>query len=153
MRNRKGGVQLPPRSLAVLALAAVAVASGIGGAALDRMVLHSRGFSLVLPDTGFHRLSTILRSPTGDEQRQMRAQLASDLSLTPEQARTVDSVLDAHSPDFRQLREEIRPRVDHLTSVVRADVERVLTADQRARYRRPLGEQGGAPRDSTRTPK
>ncbi len=65
----------------------------------------------------------------------------------------MDSVLDAHSPDFRQLREEIRPRVDQITSVVRADIERVLTPGQRARYRRLLGEQGGAPRDSTRTPK
>jgi hypothetical protein len=139
--------------MAMIALTAVVVAGGVAGAAIDRVVLRSRGFALVLPDTGFHPLSTILRSPTDEERRDLRRNLADELGLTSVQARAVDSILDAHTAEFRQLREEIRPRVEQLTSVVRADVERVLTAEQRTRYRRLLGEQADARRDSTRTPK
>lgn len=151
MRARRGAVRLPPRSLAVAVLSAVAVASGFTGAAMDRMLLKSRGFALVLPDTGFHQLSSILRSPSDDERHALRAKLADDLGLTQAQAVRVDSILDAHTGEFRQLREEIRPRVERLTGSVRADVERALTPEQRLRYRQLLGDQSDTGRDFARS--
>jgi hypothetical protein len=151
--NRRGALRLPPRSVAVVAIVAVAVAGGFAGAALDRLVLRSRGFALVLPDTGYHQLSSILRAPTDDERKILRRRLADELGLTGAQSTRVDSVLDSHASDFRQLREEIRPRVERLTGSVRADVERVLTPSQRVRYRQLLGTQADTGRDFARSPK
>lgn len=140
MRSRRGVLQLPPRSLAVLVILAVALSCAVAGAAADRMLLRSGGFTLTVPDTGYHPLSSILRSPTDDERHAMRARLASELNLSTAQAATVDSILNAHTAEFRQLREEIRPRVEQLTHSVRADVEQVLTPEQRTAYRRLVGE-------------
>jgi hypothetical protein len=81
----------------------------------------------------------------------MRTRLANELDLSTAQAATVDSILNAHSAEFIRLREEIRPRVEQLTHSVRADVERVLTAEQRVLYRRLLGERDDAgPRAAAR---
>lgn len=139
MRARRGAVSLPPRTTAVAVIAAIAIASALAGFAADRLVLKSRGVALTLPDTGFHRLSSILRSPTDEERRRLRAQLATELNLTTAQAHVVDSIMDAHTGEYRQLRDEIRPRVEQLTTAVRSDVERVLTPEQRDRYRQLSG--------------
>ena len=144
MRSRRGALRLPPRSLAVIVLAMVGLSSAVAGAAADRMMLRSRGFTLTQPDTGYHPLSSLLRSPTDEERHAMRARLANQLTLSTSQAATVDSILNAHTAEFRQLREEIRPRVEQLTHSVRADVERVLTPEQRILYRRLLGERDDA---------
>lgn len=144
MHNRRGALRLPPRAVAVTVLSAVALSCAVAGAAADRMFLRSGGFMLTLPDTGYHPLSSILRSPTDDERRTVRARLANELNLSTVQAATVDSILNAHTMEFRSLREEIRPRVEQLTHSVRADVERVLTAEQRVLYRRFLGERDDA---------
>ena len=128
-----------PRTLASIVIVCVVIGAGMAGAAADRILLRAHDRAATLPDTGFHPLSAFLRSPTEEERRRVRSQLARDLSLSADQAKVVDSILDAHAIEFRALREEIRPRVETLTNAVRRDVERALTPEQRDHYRALLG--------------
>jgi len=132
---------MPARMLAIVVLIAVTIASAILGAAVDRGWVRAHPEASLLPDTAYHPLSSILRSPTDDDRKKARQQLAAELGLNAAQTARVDSILDAHAAEFRALREEIRPRVEDLTRAVRSDVESVLTSAQRLRYRALLGTQ------------
>ena len=144
---------MPPTSMAIAVMGGLVFASVMAGVAVDRVMLRTRTTKLILPDTSFHPISTILRQPTEEERRERRDYIVAELRLTPAQTIVVDSILDARAVDFRVLREEIRPRVAHLVAEVRADVERVLTPEQRARYRRMQGQGDDPGRDSTRVPR
>jgi hypothetical protein len=115
-------------------LVATALASGLAGAALDRALVE--GSTSIQPDTGFHPLSSALRMPTEEDRARIRDELSTSLSLTPDQNRAIDSIMSRRSVEFDGLRESIRPRVEGLLSNVRADIERVLTPEQRDRYRK-----------------
>jgi hypothetical protein len=144
---------MAPPSMAIAVMCGLVFASAMAGVAADRVVLRTRTSRLILPDTSFHPISSILRQPTDEERRTMRDQLHAELRLTSAQTTVVDSIIDARAVDFRVLRDEIRPRVERLVAEVRADVERVLTPEQRARYRRMLGQGDDPGRDSTRVPR
>jgi hypothetical protein len=111
------------------------LASGVGGAAIDRVVIRSARID-ALNDTTFHPLSTILRSPTPADRQQYRAQLSRALGLSRAQDSSIDRIMAARAGEFNSLREEIRPRVYNLVTDVRADIEKVLTARQRDEFRR-----------------
>jgi hypothetical protein len=134
------------RWVAIVALVAVAAGSGLGGAAVDRAVV--RRSVRIVGDTGFHPLSSALRSPSAADRQQYRTELSAALSLTPDQNRIIDSILDSRAGQFEALRESIRPRVDGLVADVRGDVERVLTPLQRDRYRE-LQHRAGSPTSDT----
>jgi hypothetical protein len=123
------------RARAILVLAALVVASGIAGAAIDRAFVSNERPS-TLYDTSFHPLSSILRSPTAADRQQYREQLKRALDLTPSQDSAIDRVMSERAGEFSALRDEIRPRVDHLVTDVRAGIERVLTDRQREEFRR-----------------
>lgn len=144
---------IPPRRIAIVVLLAMVIAGGVVGAAVDRLVVRAHAGASVYADTSFHPISSLLRSPTDEERRQRRTQLADELRLTPAQALVVDSILDAHAAEFRQLREQIRPRVEQLTTTVRADVERALTPEQRDRYRKLLGQTTATAHDTAKVVK
>lgn len=136
-RNRRGAVRLPPRFLAVIVLAALALGSGFAGAAVDRMLARrSAHASVAFPDTTFHPIESILRSPTDADRRAIRAELTRQLHLTPQQADTIDSIMNQRSGEFRALRDEMRPRVQQLVDAVHASIEQVLTPAQREQFRR-----------------
>jgi hypothetical protein len=135
--NRRGALQLPPRFLAVVVLCALALGSGLAGAAIDRM-LHTRPAPppIAFPDTTFHPIESILRSPTDADRRAIRAELTRQLHLSPQQADTIDSIMNRRSGEFRALRDEMRPRVQQLVDAVHASIEQVLTPEQRDQFRR-----------------
>ena len=87
-------------------------------------------------DTGFHPLSSVLRSPTPEERRRLRGQLSRELALTAAQDSAIDAIMMERAGEFSALREEIRPRVERLVADVRSDMEQVLTPEQRQRFRR-----------------
>ena len=122
-----------PKTVAILTIAVVAIASALAGAAVDRAYM-SRAMRLV-GDTTFHPISSALRAPTPDDRKRYLAELSRALSLTPDQNRLVDSILANRAGEFDAVRAEMRPRVDSLLRQVRGDVEAVLTPDQRDRYR------------------
>jgi hypothetical protein len=135
MTHAPGPTARSTKFKAVVALTALVVASGIAGAAIDRVVVRSARTD-VLFDTGYHPLSAVLRSPTDADRQQYREQLRRALKLTPTQDSAIDRVMLARTGEFSALRDEIRPRVDHLVTDVRADIEKVLTDRQRDEFRR-----------------
>ncbi|HVB31884.1 MAG TPA: hypothetical protein VNE60_10200 [Gemmatimonadaceae bacterium] len=136
---------MPPRSLAVAVLCALALGSALAGIAIDRVVLHARVRAPAFPDTSFHPIESILRSPTDADRRAIRAELTATLHLSPSQADTIDSIMSRRSGEFRALRAEIRPRVQGLVDTVHASIEQVLTPAQREQFLRmqPARDSGG----------
>jgi Spy/CpxP family protein refolding chaperone len=118
----------------VLVLAALAIAAGIVGAAIDRAVVR-RDPVVVLTDTSFHPLSAALRDPTPDQRRALADNLKSELDLTPAQEDSVTAIMERRAGEYQQLRNTIRPLVVQLTTRIHTDIERVLTPEQRDRYR------------------
>jgi hypothetical protein len=135
-RRRRGAMHLPPRFLAVVVLCALALGSGLTGVAVDRMILRHATSRVAFPDTSFHPIESILRSPTDADRRAIRGELTRQLSLTPQQAATIDSIMNRRSGEFRALRAELRPRVQGLVDSVHASIEQVLTPAQRDVFRR-----------------
>ena len=117
-------------------MGAFIVASVIAGVAIDRVLLRAPSAPTLLADTGFHPLSSALRSPTPEERRRLRKEMARELKLTPAQDSAFDAIMMQRAGEFSALREEIRPRVERLVSDVRSDMEQVLTPAQRERFRR-----------------
>ena len=131
------------RATAIGVIVAVAIASGLAGAAMDRTYIkHSMRF---VGDTGFHPISSILRAPTDAERKQFRTELAEALTLTPEQSRVIDSITSSHVGQFDDLRSMMRPRIEGLVNAVRTDIEKVLTPAQRTMYRQLQGRSTTAP--------
>ena len=137
-------MRMPQRWVAAGVLCVLALGSGLAGAALDRLVVRAHAAPIAFPDTSFHPIESILRSPTAADRRAIRAELTRQLRLTPAQADTIDSIMNRRSGEFRALREEMRPRVQQLVDDVHASIERVLTPEQRARFRRmqPTADSG-----------
>ena len=140
-------MRMPQRWVAVAVLCVIALGSGLAGAALDRLALRADASPIAFPDTSFHPIESILRSPTADDRRAIRAELTRKLRLTPAQADTIDSIMNRRSGEFRALRDEMRPRVQQLVDDVHASIERVLTPEQRAEFRRmqPTADSGRTP--------
>jgi len=128
----RSGRALPPRAVAALLIAFVAIVGAVAGAAIDRVLMQHKGPALV--DTTFHPLSQALRVPTDADRRHLREQLSQNLGLSAAQDRIIDSIMNHRSGEFNALREELRPRVERLVLDVRADIEQVLTPEQRTRF-------------------
>ncbi|MEP6496026.1 MAG: hypothetical protein ABJF01_25325 [bacterium] len=122
------------RARAIFAMLALVFASGVIGATIDRAVARNTRLD-ALHDTAFHPLSSLVRSPTASDRQQYRAQLSRALDLSPSQDSAVDKITSERAGEFSALREEIRPRVEHLVADVRADIEKVLTDTQREAFR------------------
>jgi len=147
-----GKLDLPARWVAVIVIGAIVVASVVGGVAIDRVLLKPAAPPM-FADTGFHPLSSVLRSPTPEERRRLRGQLSRELALTAAQDSAIDAIMMERAGEFSALREEIRPRVERLVSDVRSDMEQVLTPEQRARFRRlQLRDADSARRMSSNAP-
>ncbi|MFL5615975.1 MAG: hypothetical protein ACJ796_20085 [Gemmatimonadaceae bacterium] len=131
-----GKAVVPARSLAIVVIVAIVAASVVAGVAIDRLLLRRAAGPTMFADTGFHPLSSALRTPTPEERRRLRAELSRELSLTPTQDSAFDAIMMQRAGEFSALRDEIRPRVDRLVSDVRSDMEQVLTPPQRERFRR-----------------
>ena len=125
---------LPARWVAAIVIGAIMAASVVAGVAIDRVLLRPTRPAM-FADTGFHPLSSALRSPTPEERRRLRSDLSRELNLTPAQDSAFDAIMMQRAGEFSALREEIRPRVERLVSDVRTDMEQVLTPAQRERFR------------------
>ena len=134
MTTAQTGVRPSTRARAIIALGAIVVASAFAGAAADRAIVRAARTNAIY-DTTFHPLSSILRSPTAADRLEYREQLKRALNLSAGQDSAIDRIMSERAGEFTALREELRPRVDHLVSDVRTDIERVLTDRQRNQFR------------------
>jgi len=145
-------LDVPARWVAALVIGATVAASVIAGIAIDRLVLRPDTASAAMAESGFHPLSSALRSPTPLERRRLRSQLSRELVLTPAQDSAFDAIMMQRAGEFSALREEIRPRVERLVSDVRSDMEQVLTPAQRERFRQLQTRRDDAERMSSSAP-
>jgi len=122
------------RFVAILVLLLVAIGSGLVGASLDRVYM--RNSAKLVGDTAFHPISSALRSPSAADRKQYLDELTAALSLTPDQLKKVDSITQRRAGQFEDLRRSIRPRVEAMLDTVRSEVEKVLTQEQREKYRK-----------------
>lgn len=67
-------------------------------------------------------------------QHAMRQCVAESLELTPAQQARVDSILDARNARVDSLLRPVRPQLDAIRDSARAEMERVFTPEQRARF-------------------
>jgi Spy/CpxP family protein refolding chaperone len=64
----------------------------------------------------------------------VRQRFASELGLTPQQVAQVDSIMSRRMAERRALEDSIAPRMRLLLDSTRADIERVLTPEQRQKF-------------------
>lgn len=90
---------------------------------------------------GFFARGPLLFGPRGPGMEdRMRARLtnrfADELNLTPDQRVQVDRILEQNGQKMRALRREvIRPRFAAIADSTRLEIERVLTPDQKVKFR------------------
>ncbi|MEO8140911.1 MAG: hypothetical protein ABI742_14755 [Gemmatimonadota bacterium] len=117
-----------------LILAALFLTGLLAGVALDRMVLHHRHG----PFAGMGR------GPGGglrehperraELQKRLADRITEDLDLTPDQRLQLEAVLPRHAAAFDSLRTDMDARLRTLLDSSSADVERILTPEQRTRW-------------------
>jgi Spy/CpxP family protein refolding chaperone len=112
------------RLLAALVLLLVAVAGGLAGVALDRLVLlpHMLGRPGFGHDHGPGR---------GPRDPKFRARIAKELGLTPEQQIRIDSIMERKGRELRGVRGQVQPTLDSIVTRTRRQVDSVLTPEQR----------------------
>ncbi len=112
-----------PKTQAILFLLGAVLVGGVLGFTADRALLQK-------PE----------REPRWN-QRAMREQLATDLRLSPDQRRVVDSILDARNEKLRAITAPIRPALDAVRDSARVAIRTRLSADQQLRWDAVLAEQ------------
>lgn len=112
-----------PRAMAALLLAAVFLLGGLAGVALDRLVLSPKP----APHKHVSRLSP-------ESAHRYSRYLGKELSLSKEQEARVDSILIFRQSQTRALATEVHPRFEAIAEQTRADVEQVLTPEQKTKY-------------------
>jgi Spy/CpxP family protein refolding chaperone len=150
---------VPARVVAALVVALALVSGVLLGIVGDRQFLlpggHRHGmmpapsptrFLLGPPDGG--RSSGRPFEPNAEW---VTKRLAEDLSLTPAQRTRIDSIVTRRMAERRDLMAPIRDRMRQLLDSTRADVEAVLTPEQRATLDK-LRSRGDGSRDSRDRP-
>lgn len=66
--------------------------------------------------------------------RAMRARLADDLGMSPEQRAAMDSLLDGRNRQYDSLMAPLRPSLDSLGATTRQRLRQLLTPEQQATY-------------------
>lgn len=119
-----------PRLRAALVIAAVVVASGIAGAAIDR--------SLVMRDS--RRGGMDRRRPTPELEARRRGEMLDrmtrELALTPAQRAGLDSVFQRTDSSLRAIRREMQPRLQQVFEASRTAMNARLDSTQRAKLAR-----------------
>ena len=118
---------IPPRLRAGLVIGAVAVASGIAGAAIDRAALARRA---PRPESGRRRSSDW----EGRRRTDMLDKLTRELALTPAQRAGIDSIFQRTDSSLRAIRHESQPRIQQVFERSGAEVNARLDPAQREKF-------------------
>ncbi len=110
--------------MAGLVLLLVALAGGLAGVALDRLVLLPHMFG----GRGFGPRGRHGPPPPNHE---FRDRFAHDLGLTDYQQVRIDSLMDRQMREVRAIRSQVQPRVDSIIARTRHELDAVLTPVQR----------------------
>jgi Spy/CpxP family protein refolding chaperone len=108
------------RLLGGAVLGLVLVAGGVTGAAIDRAVASRRQAGAVHQRDECDRYRPERRRGPYD-----------DLSLSPEQQQRIDAVLERRRVQLDSMMQQYRPRMDSVVSGTRAEIQEILTPEQR----------------------
>jgi Spy/CpxP family protein refolding chaperone len=147
---------VPARVVAALVLALALISGVLLGIAADRLLLLPRGrHHGMMPDLLAPRI--LFGPPDGGRSpgrpfepsaEWVTSRLADELGLTPAQRVRVDAIVTRRMAERRELMGPARDRMRQLLDSTRADIEAVLTPDQRAtlaKLRARDGMRGGPP--------
>jgi len=109
-----------PKEIAFALLAAALLAGGAIGYAGGRYVAAREG--------------------APGERGAMRRYLAERLDLTPGQAATVDTILDARRRDMTRIIAPVQPQLDSTRAAARQKIMAILTPEQQRRFQELLAE-------------
>ena len=128
------------RLRAILVVGAIAIASAIAGAAIDRSFL-------VHPPRRSSRPGGA-STPQQDAKRRadMLERITKDLALTPAQRLAVDSVFVRTDSSMRAIRAEMQPRIRQTLEHSRADIAARLDSTQRVKFEQQTAEREKARR-------
>ena len=118
---------MQPRLRATLVIGAIAVASGIAGAAIDRTFL-------VHPPRRGQRPGSATPAQEGRRRGEMLDRMSRDLSLSPGQRASIDSVFQRTDSTLRAIRQEAEPRVRQAIERSRVDIAAHLDSAQREKF-------------------
>lgn len=126
---------MQPRVRAGLVIGAIAIASAVAGAVVDR------SFLVHAPRRGSHGRSGA-SAPDHEARRRaaMLDRLHRDLALTPVQRQAIDSVIQRTDSSMRVIRREMQPRIEQVLGQSRAEIAARLDSTQREKYLRASAE-------------
>lgn len=142
------------RVLAAIVVGVTLIAGILVGIGLDRafFIHHGR------PNPGVRRFDPPFgmmgRAPNPAGRRAMRERFAHDLGLTADQQARIDTIMQHRMAAFDSIQQESRPRVRALIAATRAQIDSVLTPQQRDQYHALVRRRGRAfgPDSSARPP-
>jgi Spy/CpxP family protein refolding chaperone len=108
--------------VALLVLALVALAAGLAGVAVDRLVLLPRHAERHHPRPRHRDL-------------EFRDRMARALELSDSQRVRIDSLMERQLQEVRAIREQAQPRLDSVISRTRSQIDSILTPEQREKAR------------------
>jgi Spy/CpxP family protein refolding chaperone len=121
------------RATALLILLLVALAAGLAGVALDRLVLLPRHAEWGVPGD---RPRDPMRHPSPhDREREFRDRMARTLGLSDSQRVRIDALMERQLLEVRAIREQAQPRLDSVIARTRSQIDAILTPEQRERAR------------------
>lgn len=119
---------IPPRYRAGLVLGAVAIASAIGGAAIDRALLVRRSHE------GGGRRGGPPPEMEARRRNEMLDGLTRELALSPAQRAGIDSIFQRTDSSLRAIRRESRPRIQQVFERSNVEINARLDSAQRAKF-------------------
>lgn len=139
------------RRVAILVLLLVALAAGLAGVAVDRLVLLPRHAAAHGPGG---RAGGPMRRPPHEREREFRDRMARELELSDSQRVRIDSLMEQQLREVRAVRQATEPRLDSIIEGTRSRIDSILTAAQREKARAMArrdfhgpGHHRGPPRD------
>ncbi len=117
-----------PRAMAAVVVGVTLLAGILVGIGLDRAFFRPSHMGPRYGDFG--------RGANADSARQrMRAEFARQLHLTPDQAARIDTIMQRRTAALDSIRKETGPRIRALVGATRAQIDSVLTPEQRDQFR------------------
>ncbi|HEX5436958.1 MAG TPA: hypothetical protein VFW98_07360 [Gemmatimonadaceae bacterium] len=128
-RPERDGHPFPAQLFVATAAVALLLLGALAGATFERALMRPR-WNAGPSHRGFQR-ATFMATAVGP--RHLDDRLAGQLELTPAQRARIDSIMARNLRDIEQVRQQVRPRMREIYASTRAEMDSVLTPDQRAR--------------------
>ena len=122
----------------------IALCSALAGAAFERSVIQKMMVQRRPPAPfGPGGPGRFTREADSRRRTDMLDRMTEDLTLTPTQRASIDSVMQQSDSVLHGIRLEIQPRIEQVLAASRAAIDAKLDAGQRLKYEKMLAERRG----------